>query len=132
MLTHITRKQFDTAELHHAIAPHRVICGDEMPAHVEAEAFQSRLWDMFPTLMRGVLSLPQIDRVRWILFPEVRVNMQPELLPRGRDDDTCPTHAGEAPQGNSHAACDAPRDPGGPVGREIWLPFRSAGQGITG
>jgi superfamily I DNA/RNA helicase len=31
---------------------------------------------MFPTLLRGVLSLPQIDRVRWILFPEVRVNTQ--------------------------------------------------------
>ncbi|MFN0186555.1 MAG: DEAD/DEAH box helicase [Aquabacterium sp.] len=76
VLTHITRRQFDSAELHLAMEPHRVICSDEMTATVEPEDFQSRLWSMFPTLMRGTLSLPQIDRVRWILFPEVRVNSQ--------------------------------------------------------
>ncbi|MDH4449269.1 MAG: 3'-5' exonuclease [Rhodoferax sp.] len=69
----ITRKQFEAAELQHAIEPHRVICQDEMTETVEAEDLQSRLWDMFPYGMRGALSLPQIDRVRWIMFPEVRV-----------------------------------------------------------
>jgi hypothetical protein len=76
VFTHITRRQFEAADLRFAIEPHRVICSDEMTATVETEDFQSRLWSMFPTLMRGVLSLPQIDRVRWILFPEVRVNTQ--------------------------------------------------------
>ena len=76
ILTHITRKQFEAAELPLAIDSHRVICSDEMTASVDPEDFQSALWAMFPTLMRGVLSLPQIDRVRWILFPEVRVNPQ--------------------------------------------------------
>lgn len=85
VLTHITRRQFEAAELHFAIEPHRVICSDEMTATVEAEDFQSRLWAMFPTLMRGVLSLPQIDRVRWILFPEVRVNTQIGLFPADED-----------------------------------------------
>jgi hypothetical protein len=85
VLTHITRRQFDAAELHFAIEPHRVICSDEMTATVEAEDFQSRLWAMFPTLMRGTLSLPQIDRVRWILFPEVRVNTQIGLFPADED-----------------------------------------------
>jgi hypothetical protein len=80
VLTHISRRQFDDAELHHAIEPHRVICGDEMQATVEADDFQSRLWSMFPTLMRGVLSLPQIDRIRWILFPEVRVSPPSDLF----------------------------------------------------
>lgn len=83
VLTHITRRQFEAAELNLAIEPHRVICSDEMTATVEAEDFQSRLWAMFPTLMRGVLSLPQIDRVRWILFPEVRINPQIGLFPAG-------------------------------------------------
>jgi hypothetical protein len=27
-------------------------------------------------MFRGVLTLPQIDRVRWILFPEVRISPQ--------------------------------------------------------
>ncbi len=76
ILTHITRKQFEGAELNLAIESHRVLCGDEMAATVDPEDFQGRLWAMFPTLLRGVLSLPQIDRVRWILFPEVRVNTQ--------------------------------------------------------
>lgn len=73
VLPNITRKQFEAAELQHAIEPHRVVCQDEMLEGVDAEDLQSRLWDMFPFGMRGALSLPQIDRVRWIMFPEVRV-----------------------------------------------------------
>lgn len=30
---------------------------------------------MFPYLMGGAMSLPQMDRVRWIMFPEVRVSI---------------------------------------------------------
>jgi len=85
VLTHITRRQFEGAELDLAIEAHRVICSDEMTATVEAEDFQSRLWAMFPTLMRGTLSLPQIDRVRWILFPEVRVSTQIGLFSSDED-----------------------------------------------
>ncbi|MDO8777765.1 MAG: 3'-5' exonuclease [Burkholderiaceae bacterium] len=80
VLTNITRKQFDDAELHHAIEPQRVICSDEMTEAVDAEDLQSRLWGMFPYMMRGVMSLPQLDRVRWIMFPEVRVQTQGALF----------------------------------------------------
>ena len=75
VLPNITRAQFDKAALAHAIEPHRVVCQDEMGEQVEPEALQSRLWDMFPFMMGGVMSLPQMDRVRWIMFPEVRVSM---------------------------------------------------------
>jgi len=57
---------------------------------VEPEDFQSRLWDMFPQLMRGTLSLPQIDRVRWNLFPEVRVPEQGALFDDADDNATIP------------------------------------------
>ena len=87
VLTRITRKQFETAELHYAIEPHRVICSDEMMEAVEPEELQSRLWGMFPTMMRGVLSLPQIDRVRWILFPEVRGARSIGLFAQDEQDD---------------------------------------------
>jgi hypothetical protein len=73
VLTNITRKQFEAAELQHAIEPHRVLCQDEMLESLDAEDLQSRLWGMFPYGMRGIMSLPQMDRVRWIMFPEVRV-----------------------------------------------------------
>lgn len=80
VLPNITRQQFKAAELQHAIEPHRVLCKDEMLESADPEDLQSRLWDMFPYLMRGVLSLPMIDRVRWIMFPQVRVPAQGTLF----------------------------------------------------
>jgi hypothetical protein len=80
VLPNITRKQFTDAELHRAIEPHRVLCKDEMLESVVAEELQSRLWDMFPYMMRGVMSLPQLDRVRWIMFPQVRVQTTGDLF----------------------------------------------------
>jgi hypothetical protein len=73
VFANITRKQFEAAELHHAIEPNRVLCQDEMLESVDPEDLQSQLWGMFSYDMRGVMSLPQMDRVRWIMFPEVRV-----------------------------------------------------------
>lgn len=60
MFTNVTRKQFEAAERQHAIEPHRVLCQDEMLESVGAEDLSSRLWDMFPYMMRGVMSLPQL------------------------------------------------------------------------
>lgn len=80
VLPNITRRQFEQAELGQAIESHRVICQDEMLETATPEELQSRLWGMFPFMMRGVMSLPQLDRVRWILFPEVRVPDQGALF----------------------------------------------------
>ncbi len=80
VFTHITRNQFETAGLAEAIDPTYVICSDEMPENVDAERFQQRLWDMFPHAFGGVMSLPQLDRVRWIMFPQVRVQTQGALF----------------------------------------------------
>lgn len=73
VLTNITRKQFEAAELDKAIPGDKVICQDEMTESVEAEAFQKRMWGMFTYSFGGVLSLARIDRVRWHLFPEIRI-----------------------------------------------------------
>ncbi|AYQ27850.1 DNA helicase II [Polaromonas sp. SP1] len=80
VFANITRKQFNDAELGNAIEPHRVICQDEMLESATAEELQSRLWDMFPYMMGGIMSLPQLDRVRWIMFPEVRVQTSGDLF----------------------------------------------------
>lgn len=80
VFTRITRKQFDAAELGHAIPGHLVICQDEMLETVDAEAFQQRLWNMFPHSFGRAITLPQLDRIRWILFPEVRVPQQQSLF----------------------------------------------------
>lgn len=81
VFTRITRAQFEAAELGRAIPERLVICQDEMFEHVEPEAFQARLWAMFPhSFGKGAITLPQLDRVRWILFPEVRVPQQHSLF----------------------------------------------------
>lgn len=80
VFTNITRKQFEASGLDQAIEPHLVICQDEMYETVDAEAFQQRLWHMFPHSFGGAISLPQLDRVRWNLFPEVRVQTQGTLF----------------------------------------------------
>ncbi len=74
VLTNITRKQFESEGLGQVIEPGRVICQDEMLESVDPEAFQSRLWQMFATAFPCKLTLPQIERVRWHLFPELRLS----------------------------------------------------------
>jgi hypothetical protein len=80
VFTRITRKQFEAAGLGEAIEPHYVICSDEMTESTDPEQFQQRLWNMFPHAFGSVMSLPQLDRVRWIMFPEVRVQVQGALF----------------------------------------------------
>ncbi|WP_346948767.1 nuclease-related domain-containing protein, partial [Dyella sp.] len=73
VLANISRKQFDAGGLDAVIPAHLVICQDEMYESVDAEGFQERLWAMYPQIFPTALTLPQIDRVRWHLFPEIRV-----------------------------------------------------------
>lgn len=77
VLAGITRKQFESTDLAEVLNPQQLICQDEMTESVDPEAFQQRLWDMFHHVFPCHLSLPQIDRVRYHLYPEVRVNAQP-------------------------------------------------------
>jgi UvrD-like helicase C-terminal domain/AAA domain len=73
VLANISRQQFVDGELDAVIPAHLAICRDEIYDGVEPEAFQERLWAMFPQVFPTALTLPQIDRVRWHLFPEIRV-----------------------------------------------------------
>lgn len=91
VLTRITRKQFESAGLDEAIAPHSVICSDEMPESAEAAEFQQRLWHMFAHAFGGVMSLPQLDRVRWIMFPQVRLPTQGSLFEGADASDELPS-----------------------------------------
>ncbi|BBD79928.1 DEAD/DEAH box helicase [Aerosticca soli] len=73
VLANIRREQFEAGGLGEVLAAHQVICQDEMFESVDAEVFQERLWAMFPQVFPVALTLPQIDRVRWHLFPELRI-----------------------------------------------------------
>ena len=90
VFTHLTRKQFTEGELGQVMEPHRVLCSDEMTGAVEAEDLQSHLWGMFPFMMRGLMTLPQLERVRWILFPQIRVQIQGALFDDSDEDAELP------------------------------------------
>lgn len=77
VLTRVTRRQFNEAGWNEVLDPDRVICSDEMTESVDPEALQQRLWDMFTHVFPCRLTVPQIDRVRAHLFPELRVNPEP-------------------------------------------------------
>jgi hypothetical protein len=73
VLSNISRRIFEKSGLAEVIEPSRAICQDEMTDSADAEDFQRRLWEMFSVKFEGNLSLPQLDRVRWHLFPEIRL-----------------------------------------------------------
>lgn len=69
----IRREQFLANELDTILPAHLVICQDDMVESVDPLQFQERLWAMFSKTFPCHLTLPQIDRVRWHIFPEVRI-----------------------------------------------------------
>jgi len=84
VFSNITRAQFDSAGLGEVVPEIQTICKDEMSESTDVELFQGRLWNMSNYCFNENLTQPQIDRVRWHLFPEVRMNVQPELELPGR------------------------------------------------
>ena len=77
VFTNITRKQIQKAipgdALEGVLPSHLMIYKDEISSSADAERFQEQLWGMFNYQFGGTLSLPQIDRIRWHLFPEIRI-----------------------------------------------------------
>lgn len=84
VLTNITRRQIEAAlpdDVAERVLPsHLLICQDEMLEDTEPEAFQERLWGMFNYQFDRVLTLPEMDRIRWHLYPEIRIDNL-ELFP---------------------------------------------------
>lgn len=74
VLANIARSELERTDLECVLPPHQLICKDEMTDSVDAETFQERLWGMFNVGFKHKLTLPQVDRVRWHIFPEIRVN----------------------------------------------------------
>jgi Nuclease-related domain/AAA domain/UvrD-like helicase C-terminal domain len=71
-------------------ADHRTLLRDDLDGTVEPEAFQRRLSGLFTVHYPYTLSLPQRDRVRWHLFPDVRIHAQASLDFEGGADAAAP------------------------------------------
>lgn len=64
----------------------QILMGDELDETVDPGAFHTRLRDLFTVHYPHTLTLPQRDRVRWHLFPELRLQPQVSLDFGARDD----------------------------------------------
>ena len=78
VFTNISRGQIEKAipeDRRESLLPdHLMIYKDEITGSVDAEKFQEHLWGMFHYRFGTTLTLPQIDRIRWHLFPEIRID----------------------------------------------------------
>ncbi|WP_202815402.1 hypothetical protein [Bradyrhizobium sp. CCGE-LA001] len=73
VFTNITRKQFDQTNLKEVFSEHLCLFKDEMTEGADPEEFRSRLWRMVHPRFGEPLSMPQFDRLRALLFPEIRI-----------------------------------------------------------
>jgi len=77
VFTHINQSQLNkalTPDGMSVLPDHLVLCKDEMTENSDPEDFQQQLWNMFNVTFSQKLSLPEIDRIRWHLFPELRID----------------------------------------------------------
>lgn len=74
----------DFAEL---FPPERTLLKDDLAETLDSGAFQRRLWGMFTLSFPHTLTLPQRDRIRWHLFPELRLFPPQQALDLGEGGD---------------------------------------------
>ncbi len=78
VFTNISREQIEKAipeDNREILLPdHLVMYQDDITDKADAEKFQEQLWGMFHYQFGSTLTLPQIDRIRWHLFPEIRID----------------------------------------------------------
>ncbi len=89
VFANITRKQFAGTDWNEVFPEDRCVFKDEMSESADAEAFRERLWRMVATRFGPPLTLPEFDRLRGLLFPEIRIRqigLPLEAEPVAQDD----------------------------------------------
>lgn len=88
VFTNITRKQFEQTDLAEVFVPQRCVFRDEMSENADPDAFRARIWSMVSPRVGAPLTMPQFDRVRALIFPEIRVRQLglPLDAPESEDD----------------------------------------------
>lgn len=73
VLSNIRRKQVDGTDMAEVFPEAKTLLRDDLAEDIDPYEFEKRLWGMYAGWSPQPLTLPQRDRVRWHLFPEVRV-----------------------------------------------------------
>ncbi|MDP1655892.1 MAG: 3'-5' exonuclease [Hylemonella sp.] len=82
ILSNIRRKQVEGLDFEAVFPASKTLLRDDLGDDVDPYEFEKRLWGMYAGWTPQALTLPQRDRVRWHLFPEIRVQ-QASLLEEG-------------------------------------------------
>jgi Nuclease-related domain/UvrD-like helicase C-terminal domain/AAA domain len=72
VLANITHKIFVQAELDSILDEYLVICQDEIKPKNPID-LQEKLWGMYPYMFARSITPQQVDRIRWLMFPECRL-----------------------------------------------------------
>lgn len=95
VFTNLTQKQIQTLGIDQIIDERLILHKDDLLQSVDAEDFQTKLWNMFNYQFGDKLTQPQIDRIRWHLWPEVRVNPDQRDLFGAANGEQAGTEASE-------------------------------------
>lgn len=79
VLSNLRSKQLEGSDFGEVFPDHKTLLREDLDEALDPYAFEKRLWGMYAGWTPQALSLPQRDRVRWHLFPEIRVQ-QASLL----------------------------------------------------
>lgn len=79
VFSRITQDEVAGSDFGEVFAPHQVLMRDDLVETMDPGQFQKRLWGLFTVAYPHTLTLPQRDRIRWHLFPELRVTQQGAL-----------------------------------------------------
>lgn len=88
VFSHLQAAEVAGSDFDTLFPPHQVLLRDDLAEGIDPGDFQRRLWGMFNVSYPHTLTLPQRDRIRWHLFPEVRIPAQGAL-----DFDAAPAPA---------------------------------------
>ena len=73
VLSNIRHKQIESLDFAEVFPEAKTLLRDDLAEEIAPEEFEQMLWGMYAGWSAQALTLPQRDRVRWHLFPEVRV-----------------------------------------------------------
>ncbi|HEY9690688.1 MAG TPA: 3'-5' exonuclease [Oculatellaceae cyanobacterium] len=92
VFTNITRKNFEQSELTKVFEPHLVICKNDIAESVDALEFNQQIWNLSAYNFGNTLGYDQINRIRWHIFPELRIGTQLSLFPEPELDPELEQH----------------------------------------
>ncbi|WP_238944204.1 3'-5' exonuclease [Allofranklinella schreckenbergeri] len=81
VMSNVHQSQWQDTDAQALFPAERTLTRDDLGSTVAPEAFQERLWSLFTARFPTALTPPQQDRVRWHLFPEIRIT-HPSATPR--------------------------------------------------